>query len=240
MNDDLLNSLRKEPRPEFAAALRERIRIPMQTQLRRTSLRFMAATLGVFALLAVTILLLPSAGAFAQGILKQVGGYAFALAGQPVNAGGGGGPIRIVKTLGSVSIETIGNVPTADNPVEASRMAGFAVLTPSYLPAGYSAMSGWYITSEDGGKVASNGYRDATGGDFLVINQWQVGNGAVREFNRPAIVDVTVRGHAGLWLPDSAPESKKALVWDENGITYSIITNAVPEEEVLKVAESLR
>jgi hypothetical protein len=39
-------------------------------------------------------------------------------------------------------------------------------------------------------------------------------------------VDVTVRGQSG--------------VWQESGITYSMITDSLPEDEMLKVAESLR
>ena len=55
------------------------------------------------------------------------------------------------------------------------------------------------------------------------------------------IVDVTVRSQTGVWLPDttSGPAQKNALVWQENGITYSLITDSLPLDEMLKVAESL-
>jgi hypothetical protein len=241
MNDDFLNAQRKEPRPQFAAALYRRISSPMKSQLPHNSLRFAATTGALLAVLAAALLFSPSARAFAEGIIRQVGGFAFVLDGQPVNLRGSPGPIRIVKTLGAVSIETIGEVPSANDLAGASRLAGFPVLAPAYLPAGYTAMSGWYITSDSGGNVATNGYRDATDHHFLVLNQWQVGGGARREFARPQIVDVTVRGHPGLWLPDTinGPAGKNALVWDEGGITYSIITDAVPLDEMLKVADSL-
>ena len=241
MNDDFLHAFRKEPRPSFAQALYRRISGPMASQPRNRAWGFAAATVALVAFLAAALLFSPSALAFAEGIIRQVGGYAFVLGGQPVDLRGSSGPIRIVKTLGLVSIETTGYVPSANDLSGASRLAGFPVLAPAYLPTGYTAMSGWFVTSDSGGNVASNGYRDATGSHFLVINQWQVGGDARREFARDQIVDVTVRGHPGLWLPGttSGDDEKEALVWDEGGITYSIITNFVPLHEMLKVADSL-
>ena len=54
------------------------------------------------------------------------------------------------------------------------------------------------------------------------------------------IVEVTVRGHSGVWLPETpAPDGNNALVWEENGITYSLISDALSLEEMLQVAESL-
>lgn len=89
--------------------------------------------------------------------------------------------------------------------------------------------------------VVTNGYRDTTN-HFFVLNQWNVNGGATRKYARDQIVDVTVRGQVGVWLPDTinGPAGKNALVWQEGAITYSIITDAVPLDEVLKVAESLK
>ena len=237
MNDEFLNALRKEPRPHFVEALYRRISNPMTSQLQHNSWRFAASTGSLIAVFAAALLFSPSARAFAEGIIRQVGGYAFVLGGQPVNPRGAPDPIQIDKTLGSVSIETIGRVPSANDQYAASLLAGFPILAPGYLPAGYSPMSPWFVTSDSGGMAVTNGYRDA--GNFLVLNQWQVGGGARREFARDQIVDVTVRGHPGLWLPASGPDQKKALVWDEGGITYSLIANSLPLDELLKVADSL-
>ena len=76
-----------------------------------------------------------------------------------------------------------------------------------------------------------------------LITSWSSINGrsagATREFARDQIVDVTVRGDPGLRLPAPGPDTKKAIVWDEGGITYSLITNSLPLDERLKVADSL-
>jgi hypothetical protein len=240
MNDDFLTKFRKEPRTEFASALYQRINKPMQTQSKRPALRFAALSLSLLAVLTAAFLFSPSVRAFAQAVIRQVGGYAFVLGGQPIDTNGVTGPIRIVKTLGSVSIETIGKVPSANDPAGASTMAGFTVLAPSYLPAGFTSMSGWFVSSEDNSMVVTNGYRDSTN-HFLIVNQWNVSSGAVRTYAKDQIVDVTVRGHPGVWLPDAVngPAGKNALVWEEKGITYSLITDSVPLDELLKLAESL-
>src|SRR5689334_3973007 len=78
MNDDFLTNFRKAPRPEFVASLYQRISQPMQTQTKHTALRFTALTLSLLAVLTATLLLSPSARAFAQGFIRQVGGYVFA------------------------------------------------------------------------------------------------------------------------------------------------------------------
>ncbi len=240
MNDDFLNKFRKEPQPEFASALYQRINKSMQTKSKHPALRFAALTLSVLAVLTITLLFSPSARAFADSIVRQVGGYVFVQGNQPIDLKGSSGPIRVVKTLGSVSIETIGKVPTTNNPAEASQQAGFTALAPSYLPDGYTAMSGWMVTSQGSSQVVTNAYRDRTN-HFLIINQWKISNGASQTYAKDQIVDVTVRGQAGVWLPDttSGPAQKNALVWEENGITYSLITDSLPLDQMLKVAESL-
>jgi hypothetical protein len=54
---------------------------------------------------------------------------------------------------------------------------------------------------------------------------------------RPDIQSVTVRGQSGAWMPTGG--GKNMLAWEENGITYMIISNTLSKDEVLKVAESL-
>jgi hypothetical protein len=240
MNDDFLNKLRKEPRPEFAAALYQRINQPMQKQFKYQVRRFAAWTLSVLAVLTVFLLLSPSARAFAQDVMQQVGGYIFVLDGQPIEVRGAGDPISVWRVLGAVSLHAEDGVPRTEDPSEASRLAGFDVLVPTYLPDGYTPMSGWYVASEENGKVVTNGYSD-TSNHLFIVNQWKVSPGGMRTYTKDKIVTVTVRGQTGVWLPDTVngPAGKNALVWQENGITYSLITDAVPLDEMLKVAESL-
>jgi Domain of unknown function (DUF4367) len=240
MNDEFLSKYRKQPRPEFAAALYRIIQHPLQAPSRQFAPRAAAAALALFAIMAASLALSPSVRAFAEGMVHRIGGYMFVQPGETVDVGGGTHSLQIDRSRDSVSLVALPLVPRAQDAAGASTLSGFTVLTPSYLPEGFSAMSPWFVTSDDGGKAVSNGYRDATN-HFLILNQWKAPDGSARTFARDKIVDVTVRGQTGLWLPDTVrgTAGKNALVWEEGGITYWIITDAVPLDEVLKLAESL-
>lgn len=239
MNEDFLNKLRKEPQAEFVAALYQRINEPMQIQTKTRTVRLAALALCMPALLILTLLLSPSARAFAQGLLHQVGGFVFTQGTPRPDPGKAPSPIQIVRTFNSVSIETTRFVPQARDVSEASRMAGFEVLHPTYLPDGFSAMSNWFVVSQGHGKEVTNGYRDSAN-NFVVLNQWKYGPGDSRQtYAREQIIDVTVRGQPGVWLPAPASPGKNALVWEESGITYSLLTDSLSLDEMLKVAESL-
>jgi len=238
MNDDFLTRFRKPPRPEFAAALYQRISKPMQTPMKYPALRRMALILSIFASVPLTVLVFPSARTFAQGVLEQVGGFVFSVG--PIDPSQVPGPLTIVRTPDSVSIHITGNtVSTANDPAEAGNLAGFTVLVPAYLPSGYVTGSDWFVIAEGQGTVVTSDYHDA-GKNFLFINQWQVGAGDLKPYNREAIVEVTVRGQSGVWLPETAsPNGNQALVWEENDKTYSLISNALSLDEMLQVAEAL-
>jgi uncharacterized protein DUF4367 len=242
MNDDFLNHFRKPPRADFEAALYQRISKPMTTQTRYPVLRPALIGASMLAVLALAIFAVPSARTFAQNLLQHIGAYEF-VQGTPqaYDASKVPGPITIVQNEQGTSIQFTGSdVSEVDGPAEASSVAGFAALVPSYLPAGYGSVSdGYLVMADGGGTVIMNGYHDAAK-NFFLVNQWQPGEDDLKQFTREQIVEVTVRGHAGLWLPDAAaPQGKNALVWEENGITYSIISNSLPLEEMLAIAESL-
>lgn len=242
MNDDFLTKFRKEPRPEFAAALYQRINKPVQIQSKLPALRLAALSLSVLAILATIVFLSPSALAFAGGIIRQVGGYVFTQGLPNPDPNRAPSPIQIVRGPDSVSLETIGYVPQAQDSGEASKMAGFAVLVPTYLPSGFSAMSGWFVTHRGNGTEVTNGYHSLAD-NFVVINQWKNDQGGPQQtYAREQIVDVTVRGQAGVWLPGAADGTlqKEALVWAEGDRTYSLISVTLPLDEMLKIAESLK
>jgi hypothetical protein len=237
MNDDFLTKFRKAPRPEFAASLYQRISKPMNTQTKPQPLRFVALTLSLLAVLIAALLFSPSVRAFAQGFIRQVGGYVFTQEGSIDQNTKTPKDIQIDQTQDSVSIRASKNIPSATDPAEASQLAGFTVLAPTYLPDGYTSMSGWLVTHEGNSKVVTNGYN--SGSNFFAINQAKFGAGASEQtFHRDQIIDVTVRGQSGVWLPAPA-DGKKALVWEENGISYSIISNSLSLDEMLKIAASL-
>jgi hypothetical protein len=221
--------------------LYKRISKPMKTPTKPVTLRFTALTLTLFAFLMATLLLLPSARAFAQGLLKQIGGYAFSQGvPDPIDASRVPVPINMIETSTRTSIEINSDWDFANDPAAASDMAGFTVLMPSYLPAGYIPMEGgWRITTESNSTAVTNGYFD-TSKNYVFIAQWKFGDDDVKSFTREEIVDVTIRGQEGVWLPPASNDNRSsALIWDENGITYSIISNGLSLDEVLMVAESL-
>jgi hypothetical protein len=74
---------------------------------------------------------------------------------------------------------------------------------------------------------------------MLFINQWKVGDGDLKTYTREQIVDVTVRSKWGPAAGYGSPDDANALVWEENGITYSLISDSLSLDEMLKVAESL-
>lgn len=242
MYDDFRIKFRNTPRPEFVASLYQRINRPMQIQTASRGMRFAALTLSMFIVLTVTLFLSPSIRTFAQSLLRQIGGYTFTQGvPQPLDASKLPASISIVDTSTSTSIELTSDSTVANDLISADDLAGFTVLTPSYLPSGYIPMDGgWRITSESNSTAVINGYFDTTK-DYFFITQWKVGEGdAAKTFTREEIVDVKVRGQNGVWLPNASTNSTSvALVWAENGITYSIISNALSLDEMLNVAESL-
>jgi hypothetical protein len=239
MNDEFLIRFRKPPRSEFAASLYQRISKPMPIQSKYPSLRLTALTLSILTVLAV--LALPAARTFAQSWLERVGGYAFTI-GEPqsLDASRVPGPISIVRTTDSVNIRITGdNVSTAQDPAEAGNLAGFTVLVPAYWPSGYTTTSDWFVITDGAGTVVTSDYHNGAK-DILFINQWKVGGGDLKTFAREQIVEVTVRGRNGVWLPDtSSSTGNNALVWEENDITYSLISDSLSLDEMLRVAESL-
>jgi hypothetical protein len=214
----------------------------MQARKTHQGMRFAAPALALFLVLAMVLVASPFARSFAQSVLRQIGGYSFDQGvPEPIDASKLPAAIHIAETETSVSIELTGESNAAYDLASASDVAGFTVQTPSYLPSGYIPMDGgWSITPEDNSTAVTNGYFDTTK-NFFFLTQWKVSEGdATRTFTREEIVDVSVRGQDGVWLPQAtAHSSTSALVWAEEGVTYSLISKGLPLEEMLLVAESL-
>jgi hypothetical protein len=125
------------------------------------------------------------------------------------------------------------------DPAAASQLAGFTVLAPAYVPAGYAVtdpQGAWTVSHDQEGVTASIHYDNAD--SFLVIDEQQPQPGAANTIDRPDIQDVTVRGQSGAWIPD--PDGHKSiLVWQENGLTYMLVSNTLAQAQLLQVAESL-
>lgn len=139
---------------------------------------------------------------------------------------------------------------------EVEQQAGFAVLTPGYVPQCFGLNSRIVLLEQTTPGVLTaylcsgqSGYEDV----FLNVIQTQLGNEPKVEFQigdaQP--VEVTVRGHAGLWI-EQAPIGVRSnregatelmpvnmLVWEEDGFHFQMQSNQLAKEEMVKVAESL-
>ncbi len=248
MNDDLLIRLRPSPRPEFAAALYRKISQPVArpsrfaTALRRT----MLASAALAAVLTVILLVSPLARAFADHLVRQIGAYTFI----------GGLTLPDASKAANVTTKKSINKPlappdtlpsqAAPDVAKASALAGFAVRTPAYVPAGYTPKGDWSVETRENGVLAVCSYVNVDGekeNHFLSISQLKPREGSPnREFHvsEEQMQDVIVRGAPGVWLASRGKENAKySLVWAEDGITFSMSSDALSLEEMLKIAESL-
>ena len=67
------------------------------------------------------------------------------------------------------------------------------------------------------GELGTDGERGVVMARF---GETAVGDGDLKTYTLEHIVDVTVRGRSGVWLPDTpSPDDDNALVWEENGIS---------------------
>ena len=271
MNDDFLNQFRKAPRREFADALYKRINQPMNAPSRFPTIRVMAGAIAVFAVIAGILFLSPSTRAFADAIFRQFGGYVFVQnTPQPNPAKEAGKDGKVVSgpqsTISPEQLATLqavkqqaaeqagqdqntnkqnaianGSVKPANDAIAAGQLAGFTVLAPAYLPAGYvpnDQPGAWTVSHESDGVMASIVYANPADHGRLVINEQKYQQGGPSTvIDRPEVQDLTVRGQPGAWMPDNG--GKSVLAWEENGITYMVVCTSLSRDEALKVAESL-
>lgn len=250
MNDDFLSNFRKPPRPEFAAALYQRINKPMTKPIRLTVLRAAALIAALCAVLGLTLFISPPARAFADGLIHQVGGYIFI---QGASGSSHTQKVPQAQITGTVGLKPVdpkagsqsqsnpeapikAGMLTAQDAAGASRLAGFDVLVPAYLPEGFIQQNSWSILNTDQGVSVTTAYQDGNKNALILTVLKESPNTAPQTYTLPAVQDVTVRGQPGVWLPGGG---KNSLVWQENGVTFTLSTNTLPLEEVQKVAESL-
>ncbi len=146
--DDFLNQFRRDPRPEFAKRLYQRINRPMEDKSvsRRLAATWRPALAGVAVVLVAVLVFSPSAQAMAQGFLNlfRVKNFA-AITVDPARMA----QIQQALKQNNVDLKTLlgsqaevlkepGKPVTVGTPQEAGQMAGITVLTPANLPAGYA------------------------------------------------------------------------------------------------------
>ena len=256
MNDNFLHQFHKAPRREFAASLYERISKPMKTTTRTRSLRTTALALSMILVLMVASFLFPTTRALADNIMRQFGVYIFVQATpepKPIQSDTTGQQTADNPEKKDPSQDQASQLKNqaganhgatasyAQDAAAASQLAGFGVLSPAYLPDGYQPediSKVWTVIHEASEVRASISYKGQEESSFLTIEEFQHQPGQSKLVESQEIVDVTVRGQSGVWVPDG--HTKNLLVWEKNGITYLVISHDLSLDEVLKVAESLR
>jgi hypothetical protein len=255
MKDDFLYQFQKAPQRKFAASLYQRISKPMRTTSRTLSFRYVALALSLVVMIGAASFLSPTTRALADSIIRQFGVFAFVQAAPEPKA------IQSSSNEQQTSDQPVQKDPSQDqadpskhqspsnenttvidvsDAAAASQLTGFTVLAPAYLPKGYqieNASAGWTVLQGNNEVRASIYYESPDKESSLTIEQLKHQPGESKTVESQEIVDVTVRGQSGAWMPDSPRNNM--LVWEENGITYLIVSNRLPLEEVLKVAESL-
>jgi hypothetical protein len=244
MNDDFIHQFDppEPPRPEFTAALYQRLTQPMKTTTRTRVLRAVALSFAMVAVIATVLFFSRSARAFADTIIQKfgVGGYTF-VQGTPQPEGNSQPTVSPEQQATMQAYKLQIQPKPANDAAAASQLAGFTVLAPSYLPAGYTpdSQSGeWIVRHLDNGVAASITYHNQANDDHLMINEQMYRPGEPNTvLTRPDIQGVSVRGQPGAWMPTGG--GKNMLAWEENGITVMIVSNKLSKDEVLKVAGSL-
>jgi hypothetical protein len=254
MNDDFLYKFHKAPRREFAAKLYERISKPMKTTSRIKPIRSAAMAVVLLLVIGATLYFAPATRALADSIIHQFGAFLFVqappepkplqnemAAKQPSDGQEKKDPLldQAEQSKEQSKAGARATVGYARDASAASQLSGFTVLAPSYLPDGYqieSASEAWTVLHESNEVRTSVSYGNQDESSFLTIEQLKHQPGESKQVESLEITDVIVRGQPGIWVPD---HQKNLLVWEENGITYLVISNTLPLEEVLNVAESL-
>lgn len=250
MNEDFLTSLRQQPRPEFAAALYQRISNPMltKTYVRR---RLILASTAFAATLLVVLTVSPGARALATDFLHRIG--VLSIGSRPV-----GDPVLIAspppEQLAQAAATATPMSPASQSgtPMEnAIAQAGFLPFLPGFLPEGYSQQSvvaGEYVDDYQVpyGMGIFVDYRGEEG-EYLSI---QTSRFDGREQDVPMggtrVTETMVNGQAGVWIegipfrsPFSASQEMSMLLWEQGDYVLSIHTDQLSLEEVLQIAESL-
>lgn len=257
MNDDenFFNQFHEAPRQEFVEALYQRIEKPMNAQKHQFPQRRLGLAFAVAAMILLAGLVsFPTIRAQAISLARQIG--AFLIVESPPQA---------TRTVNSAVIpqataapgETAGKALEAASVEEAARLSGFSVLSPFGLPEGYAQKGGFSILPNGDGKTVVSVYTNASRNTFLNLNQYQYQPGDAfvdTVAGQETLQDVTVRSHEGVWITgrymtdpsrpeQGGPEHLRPanwLIWEENGIVYTLMGDDLSLEQALEVAESLR
>jgi hypothetical protein len=246
MKDDenFFNQFQEEPRPEFAAALYKRIHKPMLTNTKQNTLRRMAFTFAVITLLIVALMAYSPVRVQAFNWLRQIGIFT----------------ITTEQPLGNLPTalppDQLAEPVTATSAQEASKLVGFGVLEPQSLPEGYQTAGYFNITGSQDGTIVVTSYTHPQTSAFVLINQYKFDESASYTNNvtgTETVQDVTVRNQPGVWITGRMMTNPLVghlnadtlnrtnwLLWEENGVAYSVISDGLTIEEALQLAQSFK
>ena len=223
-------------------------------------------------------LAVPGLRSFAQDIIREIGGIR--LLNGPTETEKSVSQMNSSTPLPRPTLEP--GVTPVQQAYEVRRMtlaqaeaeAGFHAYEPTYVPEGFAVWgrdtwirNGQTIWGDQRKVIQTTYYNNGealspsaqekyghTGEPRLDISQNLFVEGDVSDLaiGDSPVADVTVRGHAGIWIEQAqmgayADEAgqwhttgENILIWEENGFTFSVRSNVLPLDEMLKVAESLR
>ena len=229
MNDDFLARFRKAPRPEFAAALYQRINKPMKTQSLPLNLRRPALVLAALcAVVALVLAVSPAARAAMQTLIKEIGGVSF------------------TESALSPGSDNATTAPSETMSLaEARATVPYTFGVPSWVPDGFELVE-VYVSQFPGGvtPVTIVWHRttpELVGVIILFVGQdmadWRVGPGSVEEVQINGQPAGLVRGAYNADTNQWDADSGIALMWTKGDVTYHL--SGVSVEDLIRVAESI-
>ena len=107
----------------------------------------------------------------------------------------------------------------------------FKILTPGWLPEGYSLKKAEIY--EDS-KEYVNLYYSGQGEDIIIMQRLMNKNTAFALATDSSVDEIKINGCKGAWV---APRS---VMWDQDGIHYHISVAGLSKEDTIKIAESMK
>ncbi len=245
MNEDkFLSAFQEAPPPQFADALYKRINQPMITQGKaQLKNRVVLATACAMLVFGLFLFGYPPARTYASSLLWKIGAIHFTTQ----------EPKEVLPTAQPPNASEVRMALTAQ---EASQMAGFPVLSPSTLPEGFQPSSSFSIMKNQEGLLVANLFTNPVTESFILMNQYHyaASDKFTDTVDEEAAHVVTVRGNAGMWITgrmmtspteqtltsSSKLLSTSWLIWEENSVVYTLISDTLSLNQSITLAESLR
>jgi hypothetical protein len=135
------------------------------------------------------------------------------------------GNLCIIGTWGKPPVDTVNYSSLAD----AQQGVSYKLLAPKYLPKGYSFKNAECY--KDSKEYITLNYQGP--GKDLVLMQRLMNEQTKYETGTDGEIEpIMINGNSGAWV-DSA------LIWDKDGVNYTIFNKGFSKDEIVKIAESL-